>query len=150
MGDVELPVAFDTLVALTRTLRDEDARREAVEGLGQRTEPRALDALMRIIQDDKSTDIQREAVEALGERKDERALKLIEQIAREHQSEDVRREAVETLGEAAPVAEAVRSLRRIIDEDRSVSAAARRPVACSNALFARTSATTLGGRRWRR
>lgn len=121
VSEVELPEAFDTLVALTKTLQDRDARREAVEGLGHRHEPRALEALMAIVQRDESSDIQREAVETLGELKDQRAVKLIEQIAREHQSEDVRREAVETLGEAAPVAEAVRTLRRIIDEDRSVN-----------------------------
>jgi beta-lactamase regulating signal transducer with metallopeptidase domain/HEAT repeat protein len=121
VSEVELPEAFDTLVVLTRTLQDEDARREAVEGLGHRDEARALEALMRIVQADESIDIQREAVETLGELKDERAVKLIEQIAREHRSEDVRREAVETLGEAAPIGEAMRSLRRIIDEDRSVN-----------------------------
>ena len=120
VADVEMPAAFDTLVALTRTLHDTDARREAVEGLAHRQEPRALEALMRIVQEDESADIQREAVETLGELKDERAVKLIEQIAREHQNDDVRREAIETLGEAAPLEERMRFLRRIIDEDRNV------------------------------
>lgn len=121
VSEIELPGAFDTLLTLTRALRDEQARREAVEGFGHRPElARAIEALRKIAQEDPSTEIQREAVETLGEVHDERAVALIAELARSHANSEVRREAVETLGEAAPIDEALRLLRRIVDEDRDV------------------------------
>jgi HEAT repeat protein len=120
VGEVELDAAFDTLRVLAQTLEDEDARREAVEGFGHNARRETVDVLKEIAQRDRSRDIQREAVETLGELETAAALDAVAEVARAHESPDVRREAIEAYGEHAELEQAIRFLRRIIDEDRDV------------------------------
>ena len=75
---------------------------------------------MRLAQEDASTEIQREAVETLGEVEDDRAVASSRSSRARIANSEVRREAVETFGESAPIEEALRVLRRIVDEDRDV------------------------------
>jgi HEAT repeat protein len=120
IGEIELPTALDTLVALTETLTDHNALREAVEAFGGRSEARAVDALRRIIERDESSDIRREAVETLGDIETERAMSVVMELARSHENSEVRREAVKTLGERAQIDELIRVLSQIIEQDRDV------------------------------
>jgi HEAT repeat protein len=117
LGDLKMPEAADTLIALAKSLDDHAARREAVEALGERPEPSALEALGAIAKQDADLDIQREAVETLGDVKDRRGVPLLMEIARKHPNPDVRREAVETLGDALPGEASVDLLKEIARED---------------------------------
>jgi beta-lactamase regulating signal transducer with metallopeptidase domain len=110
----------DSLLARIRSIRDEDARREAVERLGRRGDPSAVAALIAIAREDRDEDVQRDAVESLGRTEDPNGLRAVVDIARSHPNPDVRREAVETVAEEAPAAVALDVLEGIARQDRDV------------------------------
>jgi Zn-dependent protease with chaperone function len=112
--------SIDSLLARIRSIRDEDARREAVERLGRRGDPSAVAALITIAREDRDEDVQRDAVESLGRTEDPNGLRAVVDIARSHPNPDVRREAVETVAEEAPSAVALEVLEGIARQDRDV------------------------------
>jgi HEAT repeat protein len=110
----------DSLLASIRSLRDEDARQEAVERLGRQGDPSAVAALIAIARDDPDEDVQREAVESLGRIRDASGLRAVVDFARTHPNSDVRREAVATIGEYAPAHVAIELLQDVAQRDRDV------------------------------
>jgi HEAT repeat protein len=110
----------DALLARIRSIRDEDARREAVERLGRRGDSSAVAALIAIAREDRDEDVQRDAVESLGRTEDPNGLRAVVDIARSHPNPDVRREAVETVAEGVPSAVALDVLEQIARQDRDV------------------------------
>jgi hypothetical protein len=116
------PLAADTVLARIRSLRDEDARREAVERLGRHGNASAVATLIAIARDDRDEDVQREAIEALGRMENGSGLPAVGDLARTHPNPDVRSEAIEIIREAAPSQATLALLREIArrDGDRGV------------------------------
>jgi beta-lactamase regulating signal transducer with metallopeptidase domain/HEAT repeat protein len=120
------PAADDSLthalLARVRSLKDADARRDAVEEIGRRGDPRATAALVAIARDDRDEHVQREAVASLGRLNDRAGLRPITEIARTHPSRKVRHEAIEAIREAAAPTDAIELLEEIAlhDPERDV------------------------------
>jgi HEAT repeat protein len=92
--------AINFLIEVAEREPDRELRSEAIEGLGEKKDPRSLQSLEKIISDtDAGGELQRAAVEAIGERPEDEALPLLKKIARTHPGAEVRREAVERIGE---------------------------------------------------
>ena len=96
-------------------------RREAVEGLDHKSDPRVLPVTIAIARSDRDEDVQREAIEGLGEMK-EPGLRAVIDLARTHRDPDVRSRAVKTVAEAAPQDVALSVLEDVArrDPDRHV------------------------------
>ncbi len=99
-GDRPEERAVNFLIEIAEREPDRELRKEAVEGLGEKTDSRSLQALEKIAGDsDAGSELQRAAVEAIGERPEDEALPLLKKIAKTHPGTEVRREAIERLGE---------------------------------------------------
>ncbi len=92
--------AVNFLIEVAQREPDRELRKEAIEGLGEKTDSRSFQALEKIANDsDAGNDIQQAAVEAIGERPEDEALPLLKKIARTHPGIQTRREAIERIGE---------------------------------------------------
>jgi HEAT repeat protein/beta-lactamase regulating signal transducer with metallopeptidase domain len=77
----------------------ESIRREAVEGIGEISDPRALAVLARIARRDRSTEIRKEAVEGFQNMRLDAATDTLIAFATTLEDSRLRRKAIESLGE---------------------------------------------------
>jgi len=116
--------ATGSVLASLRALRDDDARRDAIERLVRRRwqAPDTLAALLEALAlQGSDSDAQRDAVEALGELRDPGALERVRRLARVHASADVRRKAIDTYAEAVAPGVALDFLRDVLATEASLA-----------------------------
>lgn len=97
MGFSELREATDELIKIAKYNKDDELRKQAVWGLGNKAVSKAEEALKNIIEDDPDIEIKKQAVYALANNSNDIIPYLIN-LAKTHPSVSIRKCAIWSLG----------------------------------------------------